>query len=563
MIWQWTPFTIFITGVALFFFGSAGFFWRRFRHKPAARVGVVLAFAVGWWMMGSVLELFSIDPTMRVFWDKFQFIAIVVLPPGWIIYALFYVGRAVKLTHRQLFLLLVIPALTLLLVYTNGWHHLVWAKYELTLVDGVLIKSAEYGPAFWLFMVYAYTAVFAGLVILLQAVVESGRLYRWQGVGLIIAAMAPWLVNFASIIFSWKPFRGMDLTPFALGIMVSIVGWTIYRLQLQDIGPAARHMMFDQMGDGVLVLDANHYIMDVNPALLSLLGQSESHLLGRPVTRFWPDWPRELLTTDQEGGMQIEWTLNGLSPRIFDMRVSPLRDGRRRLMSWVVVLRDIGERKQMEEQLKASLQEKEALLKEIHHRVKNNLQIISSLLNLQSDVVVDVQSRDVLRDSQHRVRSMALIHEKLYQSSNLARIDFGDYVEKLATYLVQAYRAQAHGVRLQVDVKPVYLDVDTAVPCGLILNELIANALKHGFVNGRSGQIHISLHPTDDQIILEIADDGVGIPPEINIRQSRSLGLQLVNTLVNQINGQITLNRENGTAFILTLAAISPQKRGY
>ena len=209
---------------------------------------------------------------------------------------------------------------------------------------------------------------------------------------------------------------------------------------------------------------------------------------------------------------------------------------------------EVAERERAEEQIRASLQEKEVLLKEIHHRVKNNLQVISSLLNLQADSIGNEQIRFILQDSQNRVRSMALIHEKLYGSENLAQIDFGDYIRDLVGYLFRSQNAYARGLSAQVWADNILLDIDAAVPCGLIINELVSNTLKHAFPNGRNGEIVVEMTAgQDQQITLLVSDNGIGFPADVDFRESESLGLQLVNTLVDQLGGNLELRSEQGT----------------
>jgi len=196
------------------------------------------------------------------------------------------------------------------------------------------------------------------------------------------------------------------------------------------------------------------------------------------------------------------------------------------------------------------LKEKEVLLKEIHHRVKNNLQIISSLLKLQADRVTDTQTLQILADSQVRVRSMALIHEKLYQSQSLAKIDIGEYVKSLAADLFRSYRHNFSVIHLKVQADEVELDLDRAVTCGLILNELMTNALKYAFPDGRNGTLWVELRANPGRILsLRVADDGVGIPANSEIRNAKSLGLQLVNSLVRQLDGKLELEHSKGTDF--------------
>lgn len=210
-------------------------------------------------------------------------------------------------------------------------------------------------------------------------------------------------------------------------------------------------------------------------------------------------------------------------------------------------------RQKAEQEIKLSLQEKEVLLKEIHHRVKNNLQIITSLLNLQSAQLKDPDAISMFRESQSRVRSMALIHEKLYQSKDLARIDFDGYVKDLMVYLFRSYAANPEQIRTHISTNAMYLAIDIAIPCGLIISELVTNTIKYGFPNGKRGDLYISLEPEDDgHLTLEVRDNGVGFPEGFNWRESDSLGLQLVDTLTSQLHGKITVNGKDGTSFKLT-----------
>ena len=213
---------------------------------------------------------------------------------------------------------------------------------------------------------------------------------------------------------------------------------------------------------------------------------------------------------------------------------------------------EVAERVRAEERIKASLEEKVVLLKEIHHRVKNNLQVISSLLNLQSKTIQDEKSLEILKDSQNRVRSMALVHEKLYRSSDLARIDFGQYVRDLAGLLLRTYKVEPGQITLALDVDDVHLGVDRAVPCGLIISELVSNGLKHAFPNGREGAIRVACSGRNGDFMLTVSDNGVGFPEEVDFRRTESLGLQLANTLVDQLEGTIEQSAQGETKYTIT-----------
>jgi PAS domain S-box-containing protein len=214
------------------------------------------------------------------------------------------------------------------------------------------------------------------------------------------------------------------------------------------------------------------------------------------------------------------------------------------------IMRDITERKRTEEQIKTSLKEKGVMLKEIHHRVKNNLQVISSLLSLQSRHIKDKEVLALFKDSQSRIYSMSLIHESLYQSEDLARIDFAGYVRTLTRDLFRSYSVGPNDIKLNMEIKDVFLDVNTGIPCGLIINELVTNSLRYGFPDGKRGEIQIGLYERKNgEFTLNVRDNGIGFPEDLDFRNTESLGMQIVLSLVEQLDGTIELDRSEGTTF--------------
>ena len=222
---------------------------------------------------------------------------------------------------------------------------------------------------------------------------------------------------------------------------------------------------------------------------------------------------------------------------------------------------EIVERKRAQEQIRASLKEKEILLKEVNHRVKNNLQVISSLLRIQSRSIQDEKARQLFKESQSRVDSMSLIHEQLYQAKDLAKIDFAAYIEHLVTNLIHSYEITS-AVRLETAVDSVFLDLDMAIPCGLIINELVTNALKYAFPHGQDGQISVYLKADrNGRLTIVVKDNGIGLPEGFDFQQTKSLGLQLVFLLTNQLGGEITFNREPGTTFKIVLPKLDTRPK--
>ncbi|HYG75153.1 MAG TPA: PAS domain-containing protein [Planctomycetota bacterium] len=216
------------------------------------------------------------------------------------------------------------------------------------------------------------------------------------------------------------------------------------------------------------------------------------------------------------------------------------------VVGYVGTITDITERKESEVRIQASLSEKELLLKEIHHRVKNNLQITAGLFSLQAGMIKDESVKEVFRESENRIKSMALVHEKLYQSTNLAQIDTAEYVENLASNVLRSYDAEANNIALHLDLTTVFLPIDKALPFGLILNELVANCAKHAFEPGSTGEVRISIKGDRGFFFMCIADNGRGFPQGMDFRASQSLGLKLVYMLTKQLRGSVEFNSKPG-----------------
>ncbi|WP_085374997.1 sensor histidine kinase [Magnetospirillum sp. ME-1] len=211
---------------------------------------------------------------------------------------------------------------------------------------------------------------------------------------------------------------------------------------------------------------------------------------------------------------------------------------------------DISDRKQKEEKIRAALREKEILLGEIHHRVKNNLQIIDSLLDLQLSKLEDPLVAGMLRDSQSRIRSMVLIHQTLYQSKDFARVDFAAFLDTLIPTLVASYGLDSNRITLTLEARDVQLPLSTAIPCGLIVNELVTNVFKHAFPDGRRGGVRVRLaNDGENNVELEVIDDGIGLPPDLDAKNTATLGLQLVCLLADQVGGEIRIDRAAPTRF--------------
>lgn len=233
-----------------------------------------------------------------------------------------------------------------------------------------------------------------------------------------------------------------------------------------------------------------------------------------------------------------------------NVTVSLVRDANDNPNYFVAVFEDITERKEYEKQLEESIKEKEVLLKEVHHRVKNNMQVISSILNLQSSYIEDETALAIIRESQDRIKSMSFVHESLYQSKTLSEVNFAEYIQNIVRNLYHSYGRPEGGIDIQFELEDIYLNLDTSIPCGLIINEVVSNSLKYAFQGRQHGLIRIEMGKlSEGDLKLIISDDGIGLPADFDIETAESLGLQLVTTLVTQISGQLEIDVSKGTKF--------------
>lgn len=317
--------------------------------------------------------------------------------------------------------------------------------------------------------------------------------------------------------------------------------------------------LFDNAYDAIITTDIEGRITSWNRSAEKIFGWNAAEIIGKKLPLLIFDQNllaekdrimRNAISGETVTGIETALMRKDGTKIDVSMTISPLRDANQNAIGMSGIMRDITERRQAEEQVKTSLKEKEVLLREIHHRVKNNMQIISSLLKLQSSYIKDKKYGDIYKESQNRIIAMSLIHEKLYQSRDFTKIDSRGYIKELVNGLVQSYEVPGR-IKFIVNVEIASLSMNTAVPCGLLINELVSNSVKYGFPDGREGEIRISLHPVEDnKIELILSDNGIGIPENIDFRKANTWGLRLITILAeNQLHGEINLDRSKGTEF--------------
>ncbi len=321
---------------------------------------------------------------------------------------------------------------------------------------------------------------------------------------------------------------------------------------------------FDFAPIGIALVSLSGAWLRVNRSVCELLGYAEAELLATDFQTL--THPNDLGPDLDSFRQMLDGSLRTyqIDKRYFHktgrivrvlLSVSLVRDAAAQPRYFIKQIVDITERKAAEERIKAALQEKETLLKEVHHRVKNNLQVVSSLLDLQSEHTADPAALVMFQQSRRRVKSMAMIHDRLHRASDLARVDFGEYAKQLTDDLFHGYRVDRADIALELDIGAVTLPLDLAIPCGLLLNELMSNCLKHAFRGRTDGRIRLSLYTKTHSIVLSVTDDGVGFPAGADFRNTTSFGMQLINTLVEQLNGEIELVAGKGTTITVCFAS--------
>lgn len=327
-------------------------------------------------------------------------------------------------------------------------------------------------------------------------------------------------------------------------------------LILEDIAPDFELMMNELSRSGIVFssktvktrLDFITELKNFAPNLIfAALPGFDGFSALKIVKEKYPDVPFIFVSGKIGEEMAVEALKKGATDYVLKDQMSKLVPSVCRALQEV---KERNERKRAEKKLKASLKEKRVMLREIHHRVKNNMQIIMSLLRLQSYSIKDKDALEKFKESQHRIKSMALIHESLYKSGDLSNINFFDYLNKMLKHLLSTYKEERGEIKFTLEAKGIYLDINKAIPCGLLVNELVSNSLKHAFPEGIKGEIIVKMKQDKrKKRTLIVKDTGIRLQEELNFREPKTLGMQLVKGLVDQLDGKIEVRRDGGTEF--------------
>jgi PAS domain S-box-containing protein len=585
MDWQYTPYVFPLCIAAAIAAVLALFAWRH-RSAPGATPFVVLMIAVAGWSLAYALQLTSADLQTQVVFSNFTFLGIVTAPTAWLAFALQYTGRDGWLTPRRLALLAIFPLLTTLVIWTDGWHH--WFRSDVVpdASGPYLLLDVTEGPAFWAHTVYSYVLLAVGAFLLVQALVRSPHPYRGQVAVMLIGALAPWVVNVFSV-FGLIHFLHLDLTPFAFTLTGLSMGWALFRFRLLDVVPVARDTIIESMSDGVVVLDAEDRIVDLNPVAEGILTCVASEGIGRPAQQVLSRWPdlveryRSLAKTRTEIAVG-----EGVVRRYFDLRVSPLRDRRRRLTGRLIVLRDVTARREMEEELQrakeaaeAANRAKDEFISVVTHELRSPLSSVLGSIGLLQDGAagpVSEEQLEFLHIVESNAKRMAALASDL---ADISCIESGQLQLEMGLVSVsKAVEEIARSLRPQIEKKGQTLI--RQVPAGLpivrgdhirlvqVLTNLVSNAHKFtpegGRIVIRAERVANRWDPQGAGEVVHVAveDNGIGIKAEeqgrlfqkfsrVGDRDTRripgtGLGLSIAKSLVEMQGGRIWCESEFG-----------------
>ena len=490
------------------------------------------------------------------------------VPPILLHISLIFTGKTKILRNKFTYLLLYVPAIIIAFyaVNTNLLLQGILKEYW-----GWTYVFPQESIIFIVMSIWTFICILLAGTLCVSYYLKNKNIKRLQAKYLIVGLYFPLMISMVSdLVLPLMTIRIPETTMVMSTVGLGFISFGVWKYRFPALTAAvAADEIVSTMSNFLLMLDQDRNIVNINKATTELFGYEKSEIIGKPVGCIFAEQNHktinDLFETSSNSIINIETRIKTKNNDIIPVLISKsvIMSDNDKVLGIVCIGNNIVDIKDAEDKIKASLEEKELLLRELHHRVKNNLQIISSLINLQSKGIKDQGDLEIFRESQSRIKSMAIIHEKLYQSSDLSKIDFKDYIQSLISYLVSYYSKDMIEIEMDVENNQV-LNMDTAVPCGLIINELFVNALKHAFKGIKSGKITIKLHSNHEKppcYTLVVSDNGTSIPPEVDINNPKRLGLQLVVSLTNQLDGKLDLDTNKGTKFTIKFRELIYKQR--
>ena len=533
------------------------------------------------WLTSQLLEYIFPEPAIKMVFHVIQYSSIPFIPLSWLIFCMKYTeSQPWRPVH---YWLAGSPTLAMLvLVYTNHFHRLLWKNISLHISRIYLIK--EFGVGIFILLIYVQVYFIIGFVLMLRKARHANRYERKQIIIILCMAFIPYVGGIIDFFIvssnSW-----LLVTPLAISIS-SLFMIYFARLRYYRTIPLTQHIVTQSLLDICIILNPDNYIIYCNPAAYDAVGLPVEEVIGKPLEKVF-----NALHIAIEKEQLVDHTSFDLiiSNIYYHVNISPIYS-LKRIINRVLILRDITHLKKTEESLRQmkeqleilvqertreleqtntalreeirqhkvtenklnmSLAEKDILMGEIHHRVKNNLQVIISMLKLQKRYINDEKGLEGFNTAISRIKAIAIIHEKLYKSDDLANTNLAEYIKDLTRYLLESNKQEHRQIELIQEVDSIYLDLDRSITSGLIINELVTNAFKYAFPGSMQEQeariIRVYFLREGEDFVLGVKDNGIGLPAGLDISRVDSLGMKIVFTLANQLSGDLSITRHQGT----------------
>ncbi len=576
-------------GTAVVALAISAFSWRRRSLGEWATSFAILAFAIAFWSFAYSLEVAATTQAAKLTWAKIEYLGIVTVPVAWFVFALQYTNRAGWLTRRWLLVLCISPILTVLFVFTNELHGLIWSEVGLDSSGPIPVLSTTHGPWFWIHSLYSYVLIITGAILLLQAFTRYPRAYRRQNASLVAGALLPLVAN---IIFlsGILPLPHLDYTTFSFAVCCILMANAIFRYRLFELVPVARRTAVDNMRDGLIVLDLQNRVLDINPAALTLFQRTATEMVGYPLREFLQTQAHILDGFQNITDLETEITVNAPDRQLtFALQISPLHDGRNHLSGRMIIFHDITARKEAELALARARDEaieasrfKSELLARVSHELRTPLNVILGYTEMMQEGIYGPLAPGQWEPTQKIIDSTAFLARQVNELLDLARLEVGqlhvNVQEMSMKEVVQGVHekmvvlAEAKGVQLASQVQenvPTTIMGDPDRTAQLLLN-LVGNAIK--FSDG--GVVRQEVLVADGRLLLRVSDQGIGIPPEMQTtifepfkqvdgsltrqRSGTGLGLAIVKQLTELMAGNITLDSQvaQGSTFTICLPLV-------
>lgn len=548
--------------------------WQR-RHNSQAVYLILSTLSVTLWSAGYLIELTQRDVTGLSFWNRVQYLFIQMTLFTWTAFVVQYTGHGQWLTPRRMIAAAVIPAMTVLLAWTNDWHGLVWREITLNTAGAVPNTLAVRGPWYWVTVIYSYLLILLATWLLIRTLIRSPELYRRQAGTLLIGVLAPWVANILHIA-DLEPIPGLELTTFAFTLTNLTFAWNLFRNRLLDIMPVARALVVERMRDAVIVLDRQRRIVDLNPAAQRLLGKTDSESIGEPIEILVSDWPEFLAYCCLSDHAQAEIERGtGQARQVFNMNLYPLSGRRGQSNGALIVLHDITEQARAAEQREQLIRELDAFAHTVAHDLKNPL---TSLI-AYSDLLA---SRYERLDSEQVKRYLATIVQTGFKMNNiidelllLASVRNQAEVKITPLDMQQIVGNARRRLRMLIENAQAEIIEPETWPVALghagwveeVWANYLSNAIKYG---GQPPRIWMGATQQGQHIRFWVRDNGAGIAPEKHSQlfamfarldqikaEGHGLGLSIVQRIVTRLGGEVGVESQEGegSTFWFTLPA--------